>query len=171
MGGNIKTTAFLKECIADALIKHLKTKPLEKITVLDIVTTANVGRTTYFRHFSTKNEVLTFKLVKLWQRWAQQHNLAQFNKYSSDNALDFFQFNYSIKDYLILLCDNKLQSVIYDAFFYIMVPQSEENITECYASRFYSLGLFGLLIEWIKRDFNESPQQMAALLKNYPDIF
>ena len=33
MGGNAKTTEFLKECMADALIKILKTKPIEKISV------------------------------------------------------------------------------------------------------------------------------------------
>ena len=34
--GNAKTTEFLKECLADALIKLLKTKPIEKITVPEI---------------------------------------------------------------------------------------------------------------------------------------
>lgn len=34
---------------------------------------------------------------------------------------------------------------------------------ECYTSRFYSYGLFGLLDEWIKRDYHETPQEMADL--------
>ena len=54
MGGNAKTTEFLKECMADALIKILKTKPIEKISVPEIVEVASVGRTTFFRNFTTK---------------------------------------------------------------------------------------------------------------------
>ena len=40
MGGNAKTTEFLKECLADALIKLLRKKPIEKIAVPEIVTAA-----------------------------------------------------------------------------------------------------------------------------------
>ena len=60
--GNAKTTEFLKECLADALIKLLKTKPIEKITVPEISETADVGRTTFFRNFTTKTEVITFSV-------------------------------------------------------------------------------------------------------------
>lgn len=75
MGGNVKTTMFLKECLADALIKLLHQKPLEKITILEIAENVVVGRTTYFRNFTTKNEMLTFKLVSLWNRWSEEHGI------------------------------------------------------------------------------------------------
>lgn len=165
MGGNAKTTEFLKECLADALIKLLKTKPIEKITVPEIAETANVGRTTYFRNFTTKNEALTFKIVRLWERWAEEHHLAERRRYTVNNALDFFRFNYSIRDLLSLLYEKNLQSALYDAFYSIMVSQYGANAVECYKSRFYSYGLFGLLDEWIKRGFYESPEEMAAILR------
>ncbi len=46
-----------------------------------------------------------------------------------------------------------------------MMPQFGANTQECYESRFYSYGLFGLLDEWIKRGFNETPKQMAKIIK------
>lgn len=164
MGGNAKTTEFLKECLADALINLLKTKSIEKITVSEIVGMAGIGRTTYFRNFSTKNEALTFKIVKLWERWAEEHNLAERRRYTTDNALLFFRFNFSIRELLTLLYERNLQSALYDAFYGIMVSQHGENAVECYKSRFYSYGLFGLLDEWIKREFRESPEEMARIL-------
>lgn len=165
MGGNAKTTEFLKECIADALIKLLDTKPIEKISVPEIVETASVGRMTYFRNFTNKYEVLTFKIIRLWERWAEEHNLTERRKYTVSNALDFFYFNYSIRDFLGLLYEKNLQSVLYDAFYSIMVPCQGENATQCYKSCFYSYGLFGLLDEWIKRGFYESPEEMAEILR------
>lgn len=165
MGGNAKTTEFLKECMADALIKLLKTKPIEKISVPEIVKVASVGRTTFFRNFTTKNEVLTFKIVRLWERYAEEHNLAERRKYTLDNALDFFRFNYGIRDLLTLLYEKNLQSALYDAFYCIMVSQCGDNAVECYESRFHSYGLFGLLDEWIKRGFYESSEKMAEILR------
>lgn len=161
--GNAKTTEFLKECLADALLKLLDKKPLEKITVPEISETADVGRTTFFRNFTTKTEVITFKLIKLWERWAENHNLAEKSKFTLDNATDFFEFNYTIKELLILLYRRDLQPTVYDAFYKVMMPQYGADTQECYESRFYSYGLFGLLDEWIKRGFHETPAQMAKI--------
>ena len=163
MGGNAKTTEFLKECIADALIKLMKTKPIEKITVPEIVETAGVGRTTYFRNFTTKNEVLAFKFVRVWNRWADEHNVSVRDRFKLENANDFFGFNYSIRHILQAVYAAGMQSTVYDAFYQVMMPQYGANAMECYQARFYSYGLFGLLDEWIKRGFRESPDEMVGI--------
>lgn len=38
-----KSTDFLKECIADAMLQLMEEKPLKKITVKEITDTAGVG--------------------------------------------------------------------------------------------------------------------------------
>ena len=164
MGGNAKTTEFLKECLADALIKLLKTKPIEKISIPEISKVAQVGRTTYFRNFTSKQEVITFKLIKLWERWAEEHNVMERKNFAPENGLTFFAYNYSIKNLLLLLYERGLQGAIYNAFYEIMMPQYGENAFECYKGRFFSYGLFGLLDEWIKRGFCETPQDMAEII-------
>lgn len=161
--GNAKTTEFLKECLADALIKLLKNKPIEKITVPEISETAEVGRTTFFRNFSSKTEMITFKLIKLWERWTEEHNMIERSKFSLDNATDFFEFNYTIKELLVTIYHRNLQPTVYEAFYKVMMPQFGADAHECYRSRFYSYGLFGLLDEWIKRGFNETPDEMAKM--------
>ena len=110
--------------------------------------------------------MLTFKLVQLWRRWAEEHELIERNDFSLNNALSFFQFNYSIKNLLELIYERNLQNVVYDAFYIVMMPQLGINVLECYKSRFYSYGLFGLLDEWIKRGFYETPDEMARLIND-----
>lgn len=56
------------------------------------------------------------------------------------------------------------QSVLYDSFYQVIVPQFGTDAEECYQFRFYSYGLFGLLDEWVRRDFYEAPQEMAQLI-------
>lgn len=168
MGGNKKTTEFLKECLADAFIQLLKTKPPEKITIPEISERAKVGRTTYFRNFSTKNEMLTFKLIHLWERWCDDQSLNERKRFDITNANSFFRFNYTIKELLLLIYDRNMQAVIYDAFYKIMMPQHGANAADCYKSRFYSYGLFGMLDEWIKRGFYETPEEMAEITSELP---
>ena len=163
MSANPKTTEFLKECLADALIKLLETKPIEKITIPEIAEHAGVGRTTYFRNFSSKEEMLTFKLIQLWERWAEEHSVEVKRRYTTDNALTFFQFNYSIRALLLLMYRRGLQSALFGAFYEHMRPPLDAGVFECYKSSFYSYGLFGVLDEWISRDFAQTPEEMAGL--------
>ncbi len=165
MGASPKTTVFLKECLADALIQLLETKPIEKITVPEIVGLAGVGRTTYYRNFGSKKEMLSFKLILLWERWADEHEVKVRRRYSAENALTFFRFNYSIRSLLTLMYSRGLQSALYMAFDINMMPSHDADALECYKSSFYSYGLFGLLDAWITRGFLESPEQMAQLAK------
>lgn len=173
MSKTARTTDFLKECMSDSLLKLMKSKEFSKITVEEITAGAGVNRSTWFRNYSTKNEALTFKLVQTWNRWAEDHGLQAYHKYTIENAKDFFQFNYENRSLLGRIWSADLQSVIYDAFYYIMMPQFGADAEECYRSRFYSYALFGLMDEWVKRDFREMPHEMTAifqkLIKTYTE--
>lgn len=170
MGASPETTAFLKECLADALLQLLETRPIEKITIPQIASLAGVGRTTYFRNFGSKEEMLSFKLIRLWERWAIEHQVQTKRRYNKDNALTFFQFNYSIRSTLQLLYKRNLQSAVYETFYAYMRPPQGADFIERYKSCFYSYGLFGILNEWIKRDFAETPEQMARLTEKHESI-
>ena len=156
-----KTTEFLKECLSDALIQLMREKDFEKISIKEIADTAGVGRATWFRNYTSKNEALTFKFVQVWNRWADEHAIAVRDRFDLANAKNFFQFNYEIKHILEIVYTSNMQSAIYDAFYQVMMPQYGANAKECYQARFYSYGLFGLLDEWIKRGFKESVEEMA----------
>lgn len=149
--------------MADSLIELLKCYPIEKVSINMITDKAGVGRATWFRHFNSKNEALTFKLVTLWYSWTDARGLNRMTKYTENNALDFFEFSFNTKEIYALIYKNNLQSVIYDAFYQIVIPQHRDDPIECYKSRFISHGLFGLLDEWIKRDYYESPKEMSEL--------
>ena len=84
--------------MADSLLQTMKEKPFSKITVNEIAQTAGVNRSTWFRNFSDKNDAITFKLIRLWNRWADEHEIKERHRYTLDNAENFFAFNYSIKE-------------------------------------------------------------------------
>ena len=149
--------------MADAVIKLIKKKPVEKITAGEIADEAGVGRATWFRNFNSKQEAITYKIVKLWQRYAADHDIKLWHQYATENTRYFFEFNYGIRELSKTIYAAGVQSAVYDAFYEILRPQYGANAYECYTSRFYSYGLFGLLVEWIKRDFYETPEEMTEL--------
>ena len=169
MGRGSKTTEFLKECLSDALLRLMREKPFEKISIKEIAETAGVGRATWFRNYSEKKEALTFKLVISWRRWAEEHDIAVSDRLMLKHARDFFQFNYMVRGTIKTIYAADMQSAVYDAFYQVMMPQHGANVMGCYQARFYSYGLFGLLDEWVKRGFKETPDEMVSIFYHVMD--
>lgn len=158
-----KTTEFLKECLADSLISLMKEKPLEDITITEITSHSGVSRSTWFRNFHTKDEVLSFKLVVLWDRYCEARNRNKNIQIYLATVIDFFQFNLENRSLVELLYKQNLKNVIYDAFWIVMEQQYERSLFEVYQLRFYAHGVFGLLEEWLTRGCKESPEEMVDL--------
>ncbi len=151
----------IKDKMADALLELMQTTSFEKITADSIAAKAGVGRATWFRNFNSKNEAITYKLVQLWTNWTKANNIDQQGRYSLYIAKDFFKFNYEIRGIHDLIYSEGLQAALYDAFCQVMLPHSPVEAEDCYESKVYSYGLFGLLDEWIKRHYMGSPEEMA----------
>ncbi len=150
--------------MADALITLMAEIPIQKITVDRITTLAGVGRATWFRNFKDKADALSFKLGCLWDRWADSHGLTKERRfYTPQISAEFFAFNYATRDlYALIWCQGQ-QTAIYDAFYAIIMSQSKEGADAAYRGQFYAYGLFGMLNEWIRRDFKESPEYITDL--------
>lgn len=155
---------YLKECMADALLMLMDQKPIEKITVREIVTKAGVGRTTWFRHFSSKNKAIIYKLSLLWKQWAEENNLQKRNAFSLDNTYAFFSFILRIRDIIDVIYKNNKMDVLFDTLYNVIERGVNPGTLACYEHSFYVYGLFGLANEWKRRGYKESPEEIAKLL-------
>lgn len=158
------TTEFLKECMADALIKLLEVKPIEKITVQEIVACSGVGRTTWFRSFASKREALIFKLEKLWIQWTVKHHLLEWDweKELVEGLIVYYDCFYQNKDLFLTLYAGGLSGVVFEACNHVMYENRKGGESESYQARFYSGAIFGVIDEWIRSRFRETPQELAV---------
>ena len=160
-----KTNEYLRECLADAVLALLKEKPAGKITADEIVERAGVGRATYFRAFGSKggakSEAVTYKMIRLWEHWSAQHDVAVRNRFDIANALTFFEYNYSIRHVLDIIYAAGMQEAVHESFTRIMMPEEGHS----YREQFYAHGLYGLLDGWIRRGYQETPEEMAEILR------
>lgn len=154
-------TEFLKECMADALLQYMAQIPYQKIRIDNIASAAGVNRSTWFRHFSSKNEALTFKLVRLWARWVEGCAPSQWDHICEQNLLQHYAFLYSNRQLVQTIYGAGLQTVIYDAFCQVAIAESGTSLANQYQISFYCYGLWGLLNEWVSRSFHEMPEEMA----------
>lgn len=164
------TTEYLKECMGTALLELMQEKPIEKISIEEMTARADVGRSTYFRYFKTKDEVLVFKIRQLWNRFAQDHNIPDFQNLETNDDIQttmrlFFEFCLSIRQINDLLYRVGHQQVILDVYLQILRPeQQEEDVIAYYKSNETAYALYGVVNAWILRGYKESPARMGEIL-------
>lgn len=155
------TTEFLKECMADALLKLLRKKTIDEITVSEITETADVSRVSFYRHFKTKEEVLYFKCRLIGARWGEQLTPQQ----RTDPHLltkAFFTLMESIQKILLTLYQANLHHIVLLAI-YDAMKEGDVGVDNVYSTAFLAFGMFGILTEWIVGGCKENPEALAEL--------
>lgn len=157
------TNEFLKECIADALLRLLKEKPLEAITIQEITDLADVGRVTYYRNFTSKEDVIFFKLSLLCETWFETIAPEDYQDVKK-MAVQFFVFVRSIEDVVMILYGANLWFIFLNFLYKYMGPQDGFEKKEIYKSAYLSYGLYGITNEWIKGGMTETAEQLGEML-------
>lgn len=164
MGDIRQSSKYIKRCIEDCLFLLMEEKPFAKIKVDEICKRAYVGRTSFYRHFQTKEDVLLFSFIRMWQDWCDSHHVEERKKFTLDNAETFFAYNLSIKNRLDVMYKNKLDTIILKSFEELMRDESDVH---GYETGFYGYGLFGILKEWWSRGFRETSDEVAEILRAF----
>jgi len=158
------TSRFLKDCMAEAVMELLKQWPLDKIQVKQICDASGFHRASWFRAFRSKSEAVTYHMVRLWEIYCEQHGLVGHNEWVIDNAVAYFQYNYEIRDTLRLLYRRGLMNELASSFTATLHDHYIANPVRAYHTAMFAFSLYGVLREWIIRDFDPSPNEMARIV-------
>ena len=166
--------SYTKELMVEALKKLLKRKPLNKITVSDIVAECDASKQTFYNHFRDKYELFSFALTTVLSQ-----NL-------TDSARSSADFEETILNYL--------KRVLEEQDFYRSFIRDEtacQQISQCIAD--YSAGYYRenarkklgcqelpqelelailfdaagnakLVVDWIYSGMNISPEKLAEVI-------
>ena len=149
-----------------AVMKLLEQWPLDKIQVKQICDVSGYHRASWFRAFHSKSEAVTYHMVRLWQQYCDHHGVAIRDDFSIDNAEDFFLYNYEIRDTLRLLYRRGLMPELAASFTAILHDRYIDDPIRAYHTAMFAFSLYGILREWIIRDFDQSPAEMARIVRD-----
>ena len=154
-----QSTKFLKLCLADSLIKMMETQDYDSININAVCEVAGVGRTTYYRYFdkkSSKENLLVFKIFYEWDIYMEKHK----DEVKKDKGAVLLNFIYENKLLFKLLYDNNLIVALMRIFEEIDASDWPTDKESSYLRAFLIYGYFGTIYQWIKYDFDETPEQV-----------
>lgn len=167
-----------QKCFIDALLALMQQKSYGEISVSELSEYAQYDRRTYYRHFKSRDDILSLHCAVLMQEMADMMN-EKGALTPCSGFLSYFEFWSRHKDLLALLARHNLLHFLeekQDELMYRYVgllvhddlPEQLSGTSEFsqYAFYFTLGGLWSTLAFWIRTGMKQSPRQLTDHILN-----
>lgn len=162
-----------KKALAASLKKLLTQKPLDKITIIDIVEDCEVNRQTFYYHFKdiydlvewiyTSEATKALDGKKTYDTW--QQGFLHIFEYVQKNKIFVTSTYHSVNR-------EHLQSYLYNESYILLRDVVEEKADgmavreddKAFIANFYKYAFVGLILEWIRTGMKEEPASIIERL-------
>lgn len=159
---SLKFKDTVKEAIIIALIELMKERDFNSITIIDIVKKAGVGRSSFYRNFSSKEDILLLYIAFLFDdTLAQPLKDEDIQGYIVSRFRVFRQH----KDLFLVLKNSGMLHLLYQQ----AVNRIKSNIEfhgrylNPYQAAFFSGAVVSVIVQWAENDFCEEEESLADM--------
>ena len=159
---NREKNLYVRERLLNTLLDMMRTQPFDAISVSDLAHASGVGRASFYRNYTSKEDILQQESARLMRVWGGNLQGKTPEEYGIAliSLLDFLKEN---RAFYLALYDANMERVVEDAIVsQFHAPESAPNEV---AYRFHSLAytLFGWVDAWIRRGMQESGAELAQM--------
>lgn len=152
--------------IIKAVVSLLETKNLSDVSVTDIVSEAHVARASYYRNFSSKEEVLLEAGRMIIDDFARSMRDIDGGCCGYEGVLRAFRYFLQYREPLLRFHRTGFTG-IYEELFQNYVEEQMRALANDGVSRyrasFFSGALFSVYVAWLEGGMEEPPEEMARL--------
>ncbi len=173
MENNITLNKMIRESIALALIQLMAKKPFTKISISEIVKVAGVSRSSFYRNFDSKEQILISYIYNLYNDFFDAKDILSIYPKQADLEhflLPRFHFIKQNKDFFTALRKNNLLYYIFEQMEpeLILLLCGQDNSLSHYYCAMFSGSCASIVRSWIDNDFRETEEEMATIFANHP---
>lgn len=155
---------LIKQYLAESLLILMSSRPYAKITVAQIADRAGVNRSSYYRHFESKEDILRFYLRAVMAEYLAAFRRGRRHDYPS-YLLQMFRTFYGHRDDLLLIHKNGLSHLLLDVlnegFRFDEIEASSDRDRQ-YEAAYHIGGIYNDMLLWMRHRMEETPEQMTA---------
>lgn len=160
---------LVKQSVTEALISLMDVKPFSEITVTELVLKAGVARATYYRNFSSKEQVLTDYIDEILQSF--------YNEYPANSMQQRTQYEHisHILDYVIkykkqlsILNKSGLSSLYLNGmnkYFFATLNKTALTADDKFKVYAFAGAEFNIIFNWIVTGDDENTKEISSYLK------
>ena len=145
--------------VTAALLNMMKTRDYPSISISDLAQAAQVSRSSFYRNFTDKDDVVRQHLRHLLERWGADFEAVPGQDFS-DSLLRHF---YANREFYLLLYRCGLSWMLHEHIRGACRVNAGEPPVFTYAAAAVAGALFGWVDEWISRGMKETPEELKRL--------
>lgn len=156
----------VKRKIADALLSLMRKKSIADVTVTEIVNAAGVARVTFYRNYSSKENVLTTLIDDALEELRAGRDYAEMECMTYAHALSAFEMIYKRRSDVSDLYNSGFATLLLERLndFHTAVAGAMPNSSaDKYAVYLYMGAMFDIAVNWIAGGCVESAESIAAV--------
>lgn len=164
-----------KQELSAALKKQMESRPLNRITIRELVEACGVNRKTFYYHFEDIYDLLRWTLEQEALSHFEQYDLILDNKSAVEFVMDYISENLSMLQNIVRsIGRSELARFFYKDTYqsvYMLVCEVEklhglsvEEGYKAFLSRFLAEATAGILLECIERDTLDSRQKLTEYI-------
>jgi len=170
-----KSAMQSQKMLVDALLRLMSEKKYNQISISELADEAGLSRRTFYRLFSSIDEILLFHIHSLWELKASELYSSPDSSYMDISSFSL-NFWYEHKDLTILLYQNDLSYIILKFINEISIEiyrhqtpneQFEKNPeTMEYALSYSSGGIHNIICTWASHGMDKTPAQLMQMFQH-----
>lgn len=155
---------MMKEYMAESLLILLAQKSYEAISIQEIAAKAGVNRSTYYRNFLSKDDIILFFYEKIMLEYLEAYQ-GQGQKTLGCYLSTLFHHFYQYKESLLLLYKNGLSHLLLKVLNNFFEQQVLRKLPQQdYYPVFYHIGgIYNFFLLWFAHNMEEPPESLVKI--------
>ncbi len=160
---NESRNAYVVEHLTSSMLALLEEKPIVEITVSELCDMAGVGRTSFYRNYEEKEDIVKAYIENLFRDWLGKIKGVPDLPVRETVRIVFSHFEAN-RDFYSLLNKRGLVYLLKDIILDVCGFAPEREMPAAYASAYVGFFLYGWIEVWFRRGMKDKAEELIAYL-------
>lgn len=160
---NERRNAYVVEHLTSSMLELLKEKPLNEISISELCGMAGVGRTSFYRNYEEKEDIIKAYVEHLFQDWVGRWKETPDLPVKETVRIVFSHFEAN-REFYTLLNERGLVYLLKDIILDLCGFNPEQEMRAAYSSAYVAFFLYGWIDVWFRRGMKDTTEELIAYL-------
>lgn len=160
---NESRNAYVVEHLTSSMLALLEEKPIAEISISELCDMAGVGRTSFYRNYQTKEDIVKAYIAHLFRNWVDKCKKSSNLSVREIVQVVFSHFEAN-REFYSLLNKRGLVYLLKDIILDLCGFDPEQEMAAAYSSAYVGFFLYGWIEVWFRRGMRDTAEELVTHL-------
>ena len=160
---NENRNTYVVEHLTSSMLALLEEKSIAEISITELCSMAGVGRTSFYRNYEDKEDIIKAYIKHLFQDWVDKWKTSPDLSVKETVLIVFSHFDVN-RDFYSLLNKRGLVYLLKDIILDLCGFNPEQDMAAAYSSAYVGFFLYGWIEVWFQWGMKDSTEELIAHL-------